>query len=88
MLLHPDQLFDRGIERLGEPYVGGLVGMQLTFMERHDAMRAKKRGCMTKRVSYSDKPEREPSKASKASKASKENSPKGQSVAGARKHCQ
>ena len=82
MLLHPDQLFDRGIERLREPYVGGLAGMQLTCMERHDAMRAKKRGCMTKPVPYSDKPEREPRK------ASKENSPKGQSVAGARKHCQ
>jgi len=81
-LLHPDQLFGRGLERLGEPYVGGLAGLELACMERNEATRAKKRGFMIKSMSYSDVLGRKPKR------TSKENVLKGQSVASARKHYQ
>jgi len=82
MLLHPDQLFERGIERLGEPYIGGLAGLQLACMERRDAMNAKKRRYMTKSMSYSDELGRN------SRKTSKESVQKGQSAVSAHKHYQ
>lgn len=48
MLLQPDQLFDREPERLSEPLVGELAGLQLACVEKNDARRVRKRGCMTK----------------------------------------